>query len=134
MVNETIKLEFKGKIRELRFGIGPSRILCEDKGISLSDFQNLGTSELIQDMICAAIKFDCLLSEQAVDFTKWEVYQWINDMDQTTFQKIFDVFIKTKVIGKSVYDAYIQNLEMQKQGDKDTEGDQNEKKNRPGMT
>ena len=49
MVNETIKIEFKERMRELRFGIGPSRILCEDRGISFSDMHEITINELIQD-------------------------------------------------------------------------------------
>ncbi|MCX7099919.1 MAG: hypothetical protein NTX38_00085, partial [Methylobacter sp.] len=96
MLNDAIKLEFKGIVRTMLFGIGPSRILCDDKGITITDMQTLDINELVQDMVYASLKFDCLLKDDEVDFNKYEVYQWINDMDQATFQKIFETFIKTR--------------------------------------
>lgn len=126
MVNETIKIEFKGRERELRFGIGPTRILCAEKGITVTDMQTIEINELIQDLICAALKFECYLSDHSIDFTKWEVYQWITELEQETFQQIFDVFIKTRTVGKSIYDMYLKNLETNEQAESD------EKKNKPG--
>ena len=111
MINEAIKVDFKGIGRNLRFGIGPSRILCQEKGITVSEMQELDTNELIQDMILASLKFDRLIQGLPIDFNQWEVYQWITDMDQESFQGIFDVFIKTRVVGQSIYDIYIKNLE-----------------------
>lgn len=110
-MNETIKLEFKGQTRTLRFGIGPSRILCEDKNISVSDMSSLDINELVQDMIYASLKFDSLLQGKEPDFNKYEVYEWINNMSQETFQNIFDVFVKTRTIGRSIYDTYVESLE-----------------------
>jgi hypothetical protein len=109
-MNETINLDFKGKTRKLRFGIGPSRILCEEKGIPVSDMHTLDINELVQDMIHASLKFDSLLQGLEPDFNKYEVYEWINDMAQETFQKIFEVFIKTRTVGRSIYDTYVENL------------------------
>jgi len=111
MVNESITLNFKGRDRVLRFGIGPTRILCEDRGLSAADLQTLEINELIQDIIVAALKFECLVSGISIDFNKWEVYQWITDMEQDTFQQIFDIFLKTRVVGKSIYDRYMKELE-----------------------
>ena len=115
MVNESIKLEFKGRVRDLRFGIGPTRILCEDRGINVSEMQNLDLNELIQDLIVASLKMECLVSDTEVDFNKYEVYQWITDMEQETFQQIFDIFIKTRTVGRSIYDTYLKNLEKGKE-------------------
>jgi len=111
MANETIKLEFKGRIRELRFGIGPTRILCEELDIQPSEMKDLDFNTFIQDIISASLKYDCLLTGVPIDFTKWEVYQWITDMEQETFQQIFDIFLKTRIIGKSIYDRYIKELD-----------------------
>jgi len=122
MVNESITLNFKERDRVLRFGIGPTRILCEDRGISAADMQKIDINELIQDIIVAALKFECLVSGTIVDFNKWEVYQWITDMEQETFQQIFDIFLKTRVIGKSIYDRYMKELEK-------NAGEKDEKKN-----
>ena len=132
MVNETIKIEFKGRIRELRFGIGPTRILCEDLGINPSEMQDLDFHLFLQDIIYASLKFECLLNGMEVDFNKWEVYQWITNMEQTTFQQIFDIFIKTRVIGKSIYDRFIKELEKTN-GEKKPDPSE-EKKNKPGTT
>ena len=133
MVNESIKLEFLGRERVLRFGIGPSRILCEDKGITVTDMNTLDINELIQDLIYASLKFECYVNGHTVDFNKWEVYQWITDMEQVTFQQIFEVFIKTRTVGKSIYDVYMKNLEAANQPRMDTP-EEEEKKNKPGMT
>jgi len=130
MVNESITLNFKERDRVLRFGIGPTRILCEDRGISAADMQKIDLNELIQDIIVAALKFECLLTGSAVDFNKWEVYQWITDMEQETFQSIFDIFLKTRVIGKSIYDKYLKEVEKNS-GIKAGEP-ADEKKNLPG--
>ena len=138
MVIETIKIEFKERMRELRFGIGPSRILCEDRGISFSDMHEITINELIQDIIYASLKFECLLKGEAIDFNKWEVYQWITDMDQETFQRIFEVFIKTRVVGKSVYDVYMKTLEDQngaiEEANRNSPDADPEKKNSRGTT
>ena len=139
MVNETVKIEFKDRMRELRFGIGPSRILCEDRGITFADMHAISINELIQDIIYASLKFECLLKSEPIDFNKWEVYQWITEMEQETFQQIFEVFIKTRIVGKSVYDVYVKNLEELNKEDND-ESNRNspdpdaEKKNKPGTT
>ena len=130
MVNESIKLEFKGRIRDLRFGIGPTRILCEDRGINVSEMQNIDFNELIQDLIVASLKFECLVSGSEVDFNKWEVYNLITDMEQETFQQIFDIFIKTRTVGRSIYDTYLKNLEKGKDAGVKAEV----KKNRRGTT
>ncbi len=130
MVNESIKLEFKGRIRDLRFGIGPTRILCEDRGINVSEMQNIDLNELIQDLIVASLKFECLVSGSEVDFNKWEVYNLITDMEQETFQQIFDIFIKTRTVGRSIYDTYLKNLEKGKDAGVKAEV----KKNRRGTT
>jgi len=122
MVNESITLNFKGRDRVLRFGIGPTRILCEDLEIKPSDMQDLDFNTFIQDIICASLKFECLLTGSVVDFNKWEVYQWITDMEQDTFQQIFDIFLKTRILGKSIYDKYLQELEK-------NSGKKDEKKN-----
>jgi len=113
MVNETIKLKFKNKERTLHFGIGPSRILCEDKHITVSQMHMLDVNELVQDMVYASLKFDCFLKNEQVDFNIWEVYQWINDMDQKTFQKIFETFIKTRTIGRSIYSEFMERQEKE---------------------
>ena len=138
MLNEAIKLEFKGKVRNMLFGIGPSRILCEDKGITVTDMQRLDINELVQDMIYASLKFDCLLKGEAVDFNIYEVYQWINDMEQATFQNIFEIFIKTRTVGQSIYDLYLKNLEKAQKGDGENgrQGEEaiKEKKNKAGTT
>ena len=83
----------------------------------------LDTSELVQDIIYAALKFECLLNNKEVDFNKWEVYQWINDMEQETFQAIFDIFIKTRTVGQSIYSSYMKNQQQT------TEDNDPEKKN-----
>ena len=133
-MNETIKLEFKGRDRELRFGIGPSRILCEDKGITVTDMNTIDINELIQDLVVASLKYECFSAGTVPDFNKWEVYQWITDMEQETFQRIFDIFLKTRIVGKSIYDVYLKSLE---EGEGDHAGDHTgspqQKKNRPGM-
>ena len=110
-MQEQIQVSFKDKQRTIRFGIGPSRILCTNKGINVSEMNSLDVNELIQDMIAASFEFDCHLKSEEVDFTIWEVYQWITELSQEEFQKIFDVYIKTKVVGKSVYDLYVSKLE-----------------------
>jgi len=113
MTNETIKLEFKNKERTLHFGIGPSRILCEDKGITVSQMHTLDPSEMVQDMIHASLKFDCFLKNEEVDFNIYEVYQWINDMEQKTFQRIFEIFINTRTIGESIYSVFLKSQEKE---------------------
>jgi len=132
MMNEAIKLSFKNKERTLLFGIGPSRILCEDKGITVTGMQGLDTNELIQDMIFASLKFDCFLKNEEVDFSKWEVYKWINDMEQDTFQRIFEVFIHTRTLGQSIYSTWIKNLEKE-QGSHEGQPQPAKKKTRRGM-
>lgn len=123
MTREAITLEFKGRQRQLLFGIGPSRILCEEKGITVNQMHTLDTSELVQDIIFASLKFECYLNDKPVDFNKWEVYQWINDMEQATFQAIFDIFIKTRTVGQSIYGNYMKNHQ------RDEEESDPEKKN-----
>lgn len=108
MVKEQCTLEFKGKQRVIRFGIGPSRILCQNKGITISEMNTLDVNEMIQDMIVASLEFDCQINNETIDFNKYEVYQLINDMDQEQFQAIFNVYLETKVVGKSVYDLYLE--------------------------
>lgn len=108
MVKEKLTIEFLGIPRTLRFGIGPSRILCQNKGITISEMNTLDVNELIQDMIVASLEFDCLINEKEIDFNKYQVYDWINDMEQEQFQAIFQVYLETKVVGKSVYDLYME--------------------------
>lgn len=121
MQKEKFTLEFKGKQRVIRFGIGPSRILCQNKGITISEMNTLDVNELIQDMIVASLEFDCLIKDEPIDFNKYEVYELINDMDQEQFQAIFQVYLETKVVGKSVYDLYLERT-------KETAGETEEKK------
>ena len=59
MVQEKFTLDFKGRQRTIRFGIGPSRILCQNKGITISEMNTVDVNELIQDMIVASLEFDC---------------------------------------------------------------------------
>lgn len=114
----------------MRFGIGPSRILCEEKGITVSDMHTIDINELVQDMIYASLKFECLMNDLEVDFNKYQVYQWISDMEKETFQQIFEIFINTRTLGESIYSLYLKNLEK-------TQGDHTglplqEKKNKRG--
>ena len=78
----------------------------------------LDINEIVQDMIYASLKFESLLQNKEADFNKYEVYEWITDMDQDTFQKIFEIFVKTRIVGRSIYDVYMDNLEkMSKDGE-----------------
>jgi hypothetical protein len=113
MVQEKFTLDFKGRQRTIRFGIGPSRILCQNKGITISEMNTLDVNEMIQDMIVASLEFDCLINNETIDFNQHEVYQLINDMDQEQFQAIFNVYLQTKVVGKSVYDLYLERTKEQ---------------------
>jgi len=133
MTKEAIRLKFKGRERVLLFGIGPSRILCEDRGITVTDMHTIDINELVQDIICASLKFECLLNDKEVDFNKYEVYQWITEMEQATFQQIFDVFIKTRTVGESIYSLYLKNLEKLNSGkSEEVKGREKEKKTNLG--
>lgn len=106
-----LKITFKERERTLRFGIGPSRILCERREITLSQFNELDPIEAVYDMVWASLVFDCYQKDEEPDFNYYQVMQWISDMQQEEFQEVFDLWLHTKVIGRSLYDEYQDKLD-----------------------
>lgn len=89
-----------GKIRPFKFGTNATAIFCKEMGINLGQFNSVFSPEkmakqeiqgdeivtLIYAGLCAA----CYSSNSPVDFTKWNVGDWIDDLKPDQLAAIFE--------------------------------------------
>ena len=75
-----------GQKRYIKFGINALAFLSEQTGKDLSELGGgLGS---IRDLIWSGLKSGAVKRKQDFDFTPYDVGEWIEEMDQSEFDKI----------------------------------------------
>lgn len=88
-----VEVSIGGKPRLVKFGINQLAIFTQKHNIQLSDV-SFGM-EQIRDLIWSALVAGAKKQGQEVDFDEWTVGEWIDDMDETEFNKIIDTLNKS---------------------------------------
>lgn len=98
-MNGTTEINIGGKLRPVKFGTNQSAMYCEVRGISLakmqSELSNIEDSDggSIRDLIYSALWAGCKTDKIEVDFDRYDLGDWIDDMDQEELNKCFQVLV-----------------------------------------
>jgi hypothetical protein len=91
MIRATLTVNIGGADRVLKFGTNATALFCEAHGIGLAQMAELFKPESLtpahyRDLIWSALKAG------GTDCTAMEVGDWIDDMEQSEFDRIFASF------------------------------------------
>lgn len=96
------KVKIGGQLRPIKFGTNATHLFCQQRGIKLSEFNELFNAEKlakleidgseIRDLIWAGLKAAALSNGEDVDFTEWTVGDWIDDLTEDEMTNIINVF------------------------------------------
>lgn len=88
------EVEIGGKKRLVKFGINALALISEETGKDLDQLDSgIGS---IRDLVWGGLASGCLKKGEKVDFTPYDVGDWIEEMPQAEFDKI------TRVINESI--------------------------------
>ena len=110
--NATIRIG--GKSRPFKFGTNATDLYCKAQQITLGEFttsfneKKMKTMDVdpsvVRDLLYAGLAAPLLSKDEEVDFTKYTVGDWIDDMEQKELEKAFSTMIdsisKKKGVGK----------------------------------
>ena len=91
-----------GKDRPIKFGTNQSARYCEIRSIDLpvmrDELSNLATSDgsSIRDLLYSALWAGCKSEKIDVDFDRYDLGDWIDDMDQKEMDKAFQFLIDSE--------------------------------------
>lgn len=89
-----------GKIRPFKFGTNATAIFCKEMGITLGQFNSVFSPEKmakqeiqgdeIVTLIYAGLCAGCYSTNSVVDFNKWNVGDWIDELKPEQLASIFE--------------------------------------------
>jgi hypothetical protein len=99
MIRATLTVNIGGADRVLKFGTNASALFCETYGVGLAQMGELFKAENLnpahyRDLIWSALK------SGGTDCTRLEVGDWIDEMEQAEFDRIFASF-ESAPVGKT---------------------------------
>jgi hypothetical protein len=94
-------IEIGGEKRPIKFGTNQTAIYCQTRGCTLSqylkemNFDRIVKNEIdgseIRDLIYSALVAGCYSAKLPDAFTKTDVGDWIDDMDQAELSRVFTI-------------------------------------------
>ena len=104
-MNGFAEIEIGGKIRPIKFGTNQTAIFCQFRKINLAQFSELFSSERlsnkdidgseIRDLIYSALVAGCRTKKIDQDFDETEVGDWIDELEQSELDNIFEVYMQS---------------------------------------
>lgn len=89
-----------GEKRLIKFGTNSTSIFCDIRDLSLIQAQSITAGNMkpgeLRDLIYSGLAAGALKADDSVhdigdlDFSKWDVGDWIDEMDQDTLQEIHE--------------------------------------------
>jgi len=97
MFKAFLELNIGGKKRPFKFGTNATALFCEERKCTLNDFMILGTKlqkkeitgSEIRDLLWAGLICGAKSKKKDVDFTSFDVGDWMDEMDQNELNKVF---------------------------------------------
>ena len=83
-----VEVPIGGKTRLFKFGINQLAIFSEKHSLNLSEVE-MGMSQ-IRDLFWSALVAGARKKKEEVDFDEWDVGEWIDDMEQSDFDKVVE--------------------------------------------
>ena len=83
-----VEVPIGGKTRLFKFGITQLAIFSEKHSLNLSEVE-MGMSQ-IRDLFWSALVAGARKKKEEVDFDEWDVGGWIDDMEQSDFDKVVE--------------------------------------------
>lgn len=81
-----VEVPIGGKTRLFKFGINQLAIYSEKHNLNLSELE-MGMSQ-IRDLFWSALVAGARKNKEEIDFDEWDVGEWIDDMEQSDFDKV----------------------------------------------
>ena len=80
----------------LKFGTNSTAVFCEKHDISLQEFQNRFSADQLQirdirDFIWAAAVAGAHATDREIDFDRWDVGDWIDELSQEELDRILSI-------------------------------------------
>ena len=104
----TTKINIGGKDRPLKFGTNQSAKYCEIRGLSLVEMQeelsDIANSDggSIRDLLYSALWAGCMTDKLEVDFNRYDLGDWVDEMSQDELNKCFQVLFDSNKSGEDV--------------------------------
>jgi|SRR5690554_1351472 len=100
-----VTLKIGGKKRLLKFGTNQTAILCEMYDVPLEEMDQAFSPARMsvaqtRDLIYSAIAAGCLTKGKEIDFTQYQVGDWVDDLPQEDLERIFKAAYKKEVKAK----------------------------------
>jgi len=105
-----IEVEMGGKVRPIKFGMGAWKIFTEVTGLPLDRLGEVDTVTFPAAIIYAGAKQAALANNEAVDFNLANVYDWIDEMPQDTFNSIAKCLSESKTMGRTFKDIVAESV------------------------
>lgn len=84
-----------GQKRLVKFGTNATAVFCDERGVSLSEFQSITFQDIkpgeLRDIIWSGLVAGAHKEDKDIDFNKWDVGEWIDDLDEDTLDEVFDL-------------------------------------------
>lgn len=96
-MNITQEQHFKigGKKRLVKFGTNATAVFCDEHDMSLNEYQSITFKDIkpseARDLIWSGLVAGAHKEKKEVDFDKWDVGEWMDDMDQETMDELVDL-------------------------------------------
>ena len=101
----TTEINIGGKLRGIKFGTNQSAKYCEMRGLSLLQMQkellNLGDGDggSIRDLVYSALWAACKTNKIEIDFDRFDLGDWIDEMEQEELNKCFQTMADSNKSG-----------------------------------
>lgn len=91
-----VRINIGGKSRLFKFGTNATAVFCQTRNIRLNEVQNALSPqnmdiESVRDFIYSGLVAGCYTEKINVEFDRYEVGDWIDDMPQEELNKAFGV-------------------------------------------
>jgi len=98
MIKQEKEFKIGGKKRLVKFGTNASAIYCDEHNISLSKYNesfalDMVTIGQLRDVIWSGLVAGCYKQKKEVDFTKYDVGDWIDDLQQEEIDNILSLLM-----------------------------------------
>jgi len=111
-IRGTAEIFIGGKKRPIKYGTNSTAILCEIRGITLKDMTNMFSEQKIKDneitggevrdLVFAGLTSGAYSKGEEPDFNRYQVGDWIDEMDADELIKAFEVMGASQPQGSNV--------------------------------
>lgn len=83
-----VEVSIGGQVRLFKFGVNQLAIYSEKHNLSLSEVE-MGMAQM-RDLFWSALVAGAKKKKEEVDFDEWDVGEWIDEMEQSDFDKVVE--------------------------------------------